>query len=58
MIICICNRLNDEEIELVIEMHPNVDVYELHDVMDCNSGCGHCIPMINELITNRRDKKE
>lgn len=57
MIVCICNNLPTKEIQEAIEMHPSVGVFEIHDVMNCNLGCGSCIPEINQMIEITRAKE-
>lgn len=62
MIVCVCNELNQEKIKETIENHCNreLNAYDLHDVLECNIGCGKCLPTIISLIeeTTKKEKKE
>jgi bacterioferritin-associated ferredoxin len=59
MIVCICNELNQEKIKETIQNHcVKIDAYEIHDVLECNVGCGKCLPTIISLIEENKQEKE
>ena len=57
MVVCICNQLNTEMIEGVIERHPDINPFEIHDVLKCNIACGTCLPAINDIIQTHRRRQ-
>jgi len=59
MIVCICNELNQEKIKETIENHcsSNIDAYDIHNVLECNVGCGKCLPTIINLIEETKEKQ-
>ena len=59
MYICICNELNQDKIKETINHHCNkeLDAYSIHDVLECNVGCGKCLPTIINLIEETKLEK-
>lgn len=60
MVVCICSNLNEDKIKEVVENHCNCNLspFDIHDKLNCNVGCGKCIPTIIEIIDqNKREEK-
>lgn len=56
MIVCVCSNLNEEKIKEVVKHHcnKNLSIFEIHDKLECNVGCGKCLETINEIIKENK----
>jgi bacterioferritin-associated ferredoxin len=55
MIICVCNNLNEQEIQTAISggCKTASEVWEFHK---CRGRCTKCVPEIEESIENEKDR--
>ena len=53
MYVCVCRELTESVIASLIEKDPSISPYDVHEALDCCIGCGHCLPIIFDMIEEK-----